>query len=184
MAKFTLSCMHMHLDCEQLHALVLNDKEAEYCIATFRNALKSPDLTADGYAVHEILYILSNLTHPSHSTSITLSLEKSTVPDSFDQKFIMASKELTNNCLKLISYGIISLLEELVMDLGRKFISLACKILWNLLHHPSVESIVTNNTHGVLKVLENTSHQDTEYAIYCCLWFLESNDEKGNVLHD
>lgn len=180
-AKFILSCMHSHLDCDQLLALTLDEKEAEYCVSTLIDALQSPVLKGDGFAVHEILQILTNLTHPSHSTVESVCESMTTqkgklilVPDYYDQKLIIAAMELAKSCHCLIKHDLIPVLEGMVRE--KKFLSSASRILWNLLHHQGIKNKIAPE---ICEILQDSTPQEDQLSIHCCLWLLGKTDEKG-----
>lgn len=176
--------MHMHLDCDHLLALKLSDKEAEYCISTLKDALQSPEFKGDGFSVQEILQILMNLTHPSH-TSVELVCESVTsrkgkvilVPDYFDQKLITTAMELASNCRCLIDKNIIPVLKGMVRD--KHFLSSVCRILWHLLHQNGIRNKMGTGLYEMLDTLRDSSLEEEQLSIHCCLWLLGKADEKG-----
>lgn len=177
----------MHLDCDQLLALKLSEKEAEYCVSTLMDALQSPDFKGDGFSVREILQILTNLTHPAHTAvelvcgSVTSQTAKLIlVPDLFDQKLIIAAMELARNCHYLIDQNIIPVLEGMVGD--GKFLSSACRILWHLLHQTGVKNKVAPGLYEKLEALQEPSLQEEQLSIHCCLWLLGKADEEGQYI--
>lgn len=183
-AKFVLSCLHIHLDCNQLLALALDEKEAEYCVTTLTSALQSPDLKGDGFAVHEILQILTNLTHPAHTTIESLAKLMTppkgkliVIPDYFDAQLVFATEVLAKNCRNLVDQGIITVIEGLLQQ--KQFLPLTCQLLWNLLHQPSIKKKIGPGMHRLLKDLPECSLQEDQPALYCCLWLLGNVDEKG-----
>ena len=185
-AKFTLSCLHIHLDCDQLMALKLNEKEIEYCVSTLAEALQSPSFKGDGFAAHEILQILTNLTHPSHSTIEAVCASMPTqkqklivVPDYFDQKYLEAAMELGKLCHSLVDHGLLQILEGMLRE--KVFPFSACRVLWHLLHHQGIKNIAL----GLCEILENfqkPSFNQDQFALYCCLWLLGKADKKGTYV--
>ena len=189
-AKFILSCLHTHLDCEQLFSLMLEEEEVEYCIKTLKGAIVSQDFKSGGFAVHELLQILTNFTHPSYSTSIkTLSSNK---PQSkkenpkrlsnFDQKMLAVNEMLTKNCINLKQFKIIPLLDYIFKEMV--FHAQTCRLLWNLLHCDAFREEVMSKYSGIYEavsqMMKEVSHvQDDHHLYYCCLWLLGKADEKG-----
>lgn len=181
-AKFILSCLHIHLDCNELLALTLNEREAKYCVSTLTSALQSPDLKDDGYAVHELLQVLIGLTHPANTTANLLAESMSPpkgklilVPDYFDQQLVITTMELARNIQNLLDQNIILVIEGMVGE--KQFLPLACRLLWNLLHHPGIKNKISPGIHNFLKTLQEPL--EDQLAIHCCLWLLEKPDEKG-----
>ena len=190
-AKFTLSYLHVHLDCDELLVLKFEDREAEYCIETLKSAIDSPDFKADGMSVFELLEILINMTHPYQSAAeIKISAikhlskkEKKPVNlSNFDQKMLEAAEELVKNSLSLIHLNIISLLESIFRE--KKFQAAACKLLWNLLHQENVKKEVLSNHPGICEALDTmkiSTAPDDQLSSHCCLWLLESFNNKGMI---
>ena len=189
-AKFTLSSLYMHLDCDELLVLKFEDREAEYCIDTLTSAINSPDFKADGISVFEFLEILTNMTHPYQSTEIKMSAikhlskkkEKPVKLSYFDQKMVEAAEELVHNSLSLIHLNVISLLESIFKE--KKFQGAACKLLWNLLHQENVKKEVLCNHPGICEALETmkiSAAPDDQLSSHCCLWLLESSNNQGKI---
>lgn len=178
-SKFTLGCLHTHLDCNQLLALALNEREVGFCVSTLKAALLSPDLKGNGIALHEMLQILVNLTHPACSVttqSVLHDPEKST-PNYFSKSFATATEKLAENSRKLIEYDIASLLEKMISE--GKCLSLVCRILWHLLHHEDMQSKIAPETCGVLMSFQDTISQYEKMSVDCCLWLLGLSDKEG-----
>lgn len=189
-AKFILSCLHLHLDCDQLLSLRLNKIEAEYCVDTFKGAISSPDFTADGFAAHELLQILRNLTHPcvffESNPSATVGKLKTEKEDEktkmsyFDCKMCEAAEELMGNCSDFIHFGLVPVLESSLKH--EMFRTLACRLLWNLLYQDSVKENISTNYPGIVKLLvamQDSSLPEDQLLSHCCLWRLGKIDEKG-----
>lgn len=183
-AKFIMSYLHVHLKCDELHALKFEHEELEYCVNSLASAINSPDFNADGLSVHEFLQILNNVTHPYLSTVMTSSgnTKKKGMPViSFDQEIIEAAEGLVKNSLRLIDLNIIPLLVRVVKE--KQFQSEAFKLLWNLLHQESIKSKVLSNHPGICDVLNamatSEATHDQQLSVQCCLWLLEKNNQKG-----
>ncbi len=186
-ARFILSCLHRHLDCEQLISLKIKEKEANYCVKSLQNAIVSPDFKADGFAVHELLQILTNLTHPSHSAVIkmisTKSHSKKEKTSYFDQKMLEAAETSEHNCFILNQFKIIPLLDDYIFK-EMVFQHQACKLLWNFLHQDGFKDEITSNHSGICEsvhhIMQNiTSTPDDQLLCHCCLWLLGEPEEKG-----
>lgn len=182
-AKFTLSCLHQQLDCDQLLALKLTDKEAEYCVTTLARAIDSPSFKANGFAVHELLKILTNLTHSYSAMKKFVEVQsaggrKQKRPEehtcsSFDQQMLKTADELEKNSQKLMSHGLSSVIERVFRV--EKFQEAAAKLLLNLVHHqPVVESDFSAMIEILKSLCESPFHVDHQLAAQCCLWQLRA----------
>lgn len=181
-AKFTLSCLHQQLDCDQLLTLALNDTEAKYCVTTLAKSIESPSFKADGFAVYELLEILINLTHSYLSMKefvSLLSVSKSKQKGqekycSFDQRMLKAADNLERNSLLLMNNGLLSVIERIIEV--KKFQKAAATLLWNLVHHESIKAAVKSNFPTITEILKsqckNSSTLDHQLIIHCCLWLL------------
>lgn len=181
-AKFTLSCLHQHLDCDQLLALKLTDNEAKYCVTTLASAIDSPSFSGDGFAVHELLKILTNLTH-SYSAlkefieappAIGKKQKRPAEFGSFDMQMLKTADELEKNSRKLLNHGLLTTLERVFKV--EKFRGLAAKLLLNLLHHKPIKRVVESDFPAIIKILRSywESTLDSDLVAHCCLWLLEA----------
>lgn len=189
-AKFVLSCLHKFLDCDQLLALRLTEKEAEYCVSTLKNAINSTDFKGGGFSARELFQILDNFTHPSLAFPVInpLSLsppKKENANAIFDQKIIEATNILSGtNTSSLGQSEIISLLHYIILK-KEAFQAQACKLLWNLLHHDSFKLKVLTDFPGLCTAIEQaalTSPAGDHLVYHCCLWSLNKANEKGKRL--
>lgn len=186
-AKFILSFLHMHLDCDQLFALKFEEKELEYCVSSLTSAINSTDFQADGISADEFLQVLTGATHPSISVNIIKISPARYIPKKkarsskakliefsyFDEKMIEVAEELMKNSLTLNKLDIISLIEAILKK--EQFQMLACKLLWNLLHHESIRTKVLSSYPGIhesLEVIEASNSADNQLISHCCLWLL------------
>ena len=190
-AKFILSFLHMYLDCDQLPALKFKEEELENRISSLTTAINSPDFQADGVSVDEFLQILIGATHPSlQSANIKIPSVKcppkkkaksskakseSVKLSYFDEKMLEVAEELVKNSLHLIEsdLNILSLLESILEK--EQFQILACKLLWNLLHHESVRTNISSNYPGIcesLEAMKASKSPDVQLISHCSLWLL------------
>ena len=195
-AKFILSNLHEHLDCEQLLTLELEEKEIIYCVQVLKSAITSPDFTTEGFSVHELLQILGNFTHPSyctvkssklsaesHSKKIESHPKKKEKPKKlsyFDQKMLEVAEKLAKNCFILNQFQVIPLLEECLSH--SKFQGLACRLLWNLLHQRGIKKEMDSNYPNIYSVLDTMKafcDSADQLICHCCLWLLGKANEKG-----
>lgn len=180
-AKFTLSCLHQQLDCDQLLTLVLTDEEAEYCVTILAKSIESPSFKADGFAVHELLEILINLTH-SYSAmkefvsllSLSKNMQKRQETGSFDQRMLKATDNLERNSPLLMNYGLLNVIEKVIKV--EKFQKAAATLLWNLTHHESIKAVLKSDFPIIIETLKSqcksSSTSDHQLVIHCCLWQL------------
>ena len=191
-AKFTLSCLHQQLDCDQLLALKLTDGEAEYCVSTLAATINTQSFKADGFAVHELLDILINLTH-SYSAMKKFVMGQSVGRKkqkrqeelgSFDQRMLIAADELERNSQKLMSHGLLSVIERVLKV--EKFQGAAAKLLWNLLHHEPIKAAVKSDFPAIIEILEfqykSSVPSDHQLIVHCCLWQLRDT-KQGMCIH-
>ena len=190
-AKFILSFLHMYLDCDQLPALKFKGEELENRISSLTTAINSPDFQADGVSVDEFLQILIGATHPSlQSANIKIpsikcppkkkaksskAKSESVKLSYFDEKMLEVAEELVKNSLHLIESDLISLLESILEK--EQFQILACKLLWNLLHHESVRTNVSSNYPGIcesLEAMKASKSPDVQLISHCSLWLLRA----------
>ena len=186
-AKFTLSCLHQQLDCDQLQALALTDEEAKYCVTTLAKSIDSPSFKHDGFAVHELLEILINLTH-SYSAMKKFILVQSASKkkqvrqdelDSFDWRMLTATDNLDRNSQKLMDHGLLSVIERVIGV--EKFQEAGATLLWNLVHHESIKAVVKAGFPAILETLKFQSKSPIPLAhqliVHCCLWQLRDTKE-------
>lgn len=192
-AKFILSFLHMHLDCDQLLALRFSEEELKYCINSLKSALDSPDFQADAISVDEFLQILIGATHPSLFTKVKIPFarylpkkkrkakskkSRSIKLGYFDEKMNEVAEELVKNCFSLIDLNIFSLLENILRK--EKFQTLACKLLWNLLHHENISTTVLSDHPGIyesLELMKVCKSQDAQLISHCSLWLLGASNK-------
>ena len=190
-AKFILSFLHMYLDCDQLPALKFKEEELKHCISSLTTAINSPDFQANGLSVDEFLQILIGATHPSlQSANIKIPSVKcppkkkaksskakseSVKLSYFDEKMLEVAEELAKNILHLIESDLntLSLLESMLKK--EQFQTLACKLLWNLLHHESGRTNVSSNYPKIcesLEAMKASKSPDVQLISHCSLWLL------------
>lgn len=183
-AKFTLSCLHQQLDCEQLSALKITESEAEFCVTTFAKTIDSPNFKADGFAAHELLQLLTNLTHSYSAVKQFMDTQsagkrKHNKPGElsyFDQQMLKVAIELEGNSERFVRYGLLNAIERVLRV--EQFQEGATKLLCNLLHTETIKSAIESNFPSVIELLqcqcENSLQEDHQLAAYCCLWQIGS----------
>jgi len=190
-AKFILSLLHMYLDCDQLPALKFKEEELENCISLLMTATNSSDFQANGVSVDEFLQILIGATHPSFlpanikipsvkclpkkKATSNKAKSESMKLSYFDETMLEVAEELVENSLHLIEsdLNIFSLLQSMLKK--EQFQILACKLLWNLLHHKSARAKVSSNYPGICEYLEamkGSKSLDVQLVSHCSLWLL------------
>ena len=171
----------MHLNCDQLLALKFEEEELEYCISSLESAINSPGFQADEISVDEFLQILIGATHPSLSAKIKIpsarylpkKKTKSKKLSYFDERMLEVAEELMKNSLNLIDLNIFPLLESILKK--EQFQTLACKLLWNLLHHENIRTKVLSDYPGIcesLEVMKTSKSADDQLISHCSLWLL------------
>ena len=85
------------------------------------------------------------------------------------------AEELVKNSLHLIESDLntLSLLESMLKK--EQFQTLACKLLWNLLHHESGRTNVSSNYPGIcesLEAMKASKSPDVQLISHCSLWLL------------
>ena len=195
-AKFILSFLHMYLDCDQLPALKFKEEELEKCINSLTTAINSLDFQANGMSVDEFLQILIGATHPSlqlaskkipyvkcspkKKAKSSKAKSESVKLSYFDEKMLKVAEELVTNSLYLIEsdFNVLSLLEGMLKK--EQFQILACKFLWNLLHHESVRTNVSSNYPAIcesLEAMKASKSPDVQLISHCSLWLLGACDK-------
>lgn len=193
-AKFVLSCLSPCLDCDQLLALRLDEREASYCVATLATAVCSHDMTADGFSVHELLLILTNLTQPHSVPKKEMSpqskhkgkkhQQKVKQPSEFDQQMLNALNELETNCQILMNHELLDILENTLQISDEKIQEASARVLWNLLHSEVVRTKVESefaDIRSCLFALCETSSPAVHLAAQNALWLVDVSDEKGSM---
>ena len=172
------------MDCNQLQALKLSDKEAEYCSTTLSQAVDSPNLSADGFAVHELLNILINLTSSYSAVKRFILIQsgggkgqrKPGELSSFDQQMLKAADELERNSGMLVHHGLLKVIEKL--QTFEQFGVSVSRLLWNLLHSDAVKAVVKSDFPNMIELLKSQyiapSSSSHEMNMRCCLWQLEA----------
>ena len=179
-AKFTLSCLRQQLDCDQLLALKLTDKEAEYCVTTLGKSINLSSFKSDGFAVSELLTILTNLTWPYTAMKRLMEVKlagarKHSRPVEmgyFDQQMLKTADELEKNSQMVMRYGLLNVMERVLRV--EQFQEAATKLLCNLLHSEAVRAVVGSDFPDIIELLqsqcETSPHEDHQLIAYCCLW--------------
>ena len=171
----------MYLDCDELLCLKFEDEELKYCVNSLKSGISSPDFTTDGVSVHELLQILTNVTHPCHFTPLPTKYQskKKEKLGYFDQRMSEVAEELVENSVGLINLNIIPLLERILTE--KKFRNSACILLWNLLHHENIKSKVFFNDQicEVLEEMRSSEEPDDQLSSHCSLWLLGKIVDKG-----
>lgn len=161
----------MHLDIDQLSNLILSEQDINYCLSTLTQSLSTPDFRAGGFAAHEVLQILINVTHPAHSSEVVKG------KDYFDEMFENVAKKLAKNIHDLVSHNLLVILKRMIQE--KLFLSLACQLLWNLLHHESIRRKISPEMITLLEQLPAST--TTDQLVYCCLRFLGKFDDDQGV---
>ena len=186
-SKFALSNLHETLDWQQLLLLELKKKEADHCITILKTAASSGDFIAKDFTARGILQILSNFTHPSYCTIPKDKLDlksKKGKPKKASYFNIMAIKVadmVSKNCSLLNQYYVVQLLENVIIN-QTKFQDLACRVLWNILHHDEiVHEVETNhpNIYSKIYAIRDSCSSANRQIVDCCLYLLKKDMTKG-----
>ena len=172
------------MDCNRLQALELSDKEAEYCNTTLSQAVDSPNLTADGFAVHELLNVLVNLTRSYTAVKRFIMIQsaegkgqrKPGEVSSFDQQMLKTADDLERNSKMLVHHGLLRVIETL--QTLERFDVAVSRLLWNLLHSDAVKAVVKSDFPNMTELLKSQyvapSSSSHKMNIHCCLWQLQA----------
>lgn len=183
MIKFILCCLGPHLDCDQLLAIKLEEREAEYCISTLVAGASAPSLKADGFSVHEILCILTNFTQ-SYSTLKMAANTVQTEFSRFEQRMCKTADELEKNCKVLMKQKLLDTIAFLLLVPEENIQEASARLLWNLLHFKAFKEKVLLEFPAIVKALNtlrDVPSPDIQLTAFCALWVLGLVDDDGKL---
>ena len=178
-SKFILSYLAFYLDYHQHYSLVLDDKDVEYCLMTLSAAATSPDFSANGYSLLEVLSVFCSLTHPSliqARSSLQVKISQSATSE-YEKEMITATAALRANVEHLGNLKLLELLKSLLKLDNIQIVEKSSLLLWNLVQVEDIHEKVVENLPGLVEDLLNMcdhSRDDNKSIIDCILMTLDS----------
>lgn len=186
LSKIVLGFLKSHLTNEQFKYLELDEEETTYFVMLFRDALKSPDLRAEGNSLEEILQFLVNFTQPylSYSDEQLVESTKSksnTKPSQFRLNSMQRKHCSSNNIQMAVKLGILSPIEELLQksDLSPLVLENCLQFVWNILHLNSTTKDLSSSFQECLgnSISACSKGSAADSLLFCIQWLLGNVDK-------
>ncbi len=185
LGKMVLGFLKPHLANEQFEYLALDEEVSPYLVELFSDAVKSPDMTAEGNSLEEILQFLVNFTQPSWNNTNERQVtdpksKKNAKPSQFSLIYKKRKDLIGSNIQKVVENGILPHMEELLLksNLCPLVIESCLLLAWNLLHS---ESAMTEISRECLRGLPGLSSGSAtaNSLIMCIQWLLGDIDKNS-----
>ena len=206
LSRIILSFVGPLLTCSELASLKLNEFEANYIASAIQNAVKSPDHEAEGYTITELLQIASSFSNYSSdkvpgavwsgmlqkddNVHVQQEATGANKTDSSRKNHDVISeytKELKDtmeeNKVLLMETNLCSSIEKLLCVPDEVIQTATIKLLWNLLHYPSIQQQVLLSCPFIIhSVKQIQQHSTTQLKLQAsCILKLLENDE-GTII--
>ena len=140
-SKMLMALLNPLLDCEQIYALKLTQKEGCSCVSLLKKAVEDPCHMAEEISLLTILRALIWFTHEFHRQEKGEGNNK--VGSEYESKLVSVAQELRSNISLLIGESVLLVVKAVLkMSCSEELQAVGARFLWSLVHDTAAKAQV------------------------------------------